>query len=90
MDLTDLLPHVLGFAAPAAFLALLLPALTRLVLRPTGGLPWWVQVLALFIAGLTVLGAGLWSLGRDGKMLTYGALVAAAATTQWLVARAWR
>jgi hypothetical protein len=37
-----------------------------------------------------VLVGGLFVFGRDGKMLTYGLLVVAVATTQWLSGRGWR
>ncbi|HZY18970.1 MAG TPA: hypothetical protein VFE82_10845 [Ramlibacter sp.] len=87
----DLLPHLGGFLAPAAFLALLLPLLARLMLRATAGRSaLWLQAMLVFLAGSAVLAAGLWWFGRDGKMVTYGALVLAAASMQWLVLRAWR
>ena len=34
--------------------------------------------------------AGLWLLGRDGKVLTYAALVLATASCQWLLQRGWK
>ena len=37
-----------------------------------------------------VLLAGLWITGRDGKMLTYGALVLACATSHAVGQRLWR
>jgi hypothetical protein len=37
-----------------------------------------------------VLLAGLWFFGRDGKMLTYAALVVASATVQWVMLGLWR
>ena len=85
----DLLLHLAGFAAPAFFLALLLPVGSRWLLRRPGG-RWWLQAALVFAAGLAVLAAGLWFFGRDGKMATYAALVATAASVQWLAARAWK
>jgi hypothetical protein len=85
----DLLLHFAGFAAPAAFLAVVLPWAGRLVL-PRSASPVGVQAAWILVAGLAVLAGGLWYFGRDGKMLTYAALVLAAATTQWLCTRAWR
>ena len=37
-----------------------------------------------------VLAAGLVLWGRDGKMLTYAALVVACATCQWVLVRGWK
>ena len=83
--------HLLSFAAPALVVAVLVALAGRLVL-PRSGRPqrWWLPVALNFIAGVAVLGAGLWWFGRDGKMATYAALVIAVATCQWLSGRAWR
>lgn len=91
MNLLDLLIHLLSFAAPAFAVALLVSLSGRLVL-PAGTPPrrWWVPFLANFLVGLAILGAGLWYFGRDGKMMTYAALVVGVATCQWVVGRAWR
>jgi hypothetical protein len=87
----DLFLHAMSFVAPAAFLALVLPLAARILLRATAGRSsWWRQAALVFIAGVAVLGAGLWWFGVDGRMATYGALVVAAASTQWLAVRAWR
>jgi hypothetical protein len=87
----DLLLHLLSFVAPAAVVALLVAAAARIVLpaslRPSS---WWTSVAINAITGVVVLALGLWAFGRDGKMLTYGALVLAVATVQWLSGRAWR
>ena len=88
MGLSDLLPHLAGFLAPAAFLALTLPLLSRLLLRTAPGFA--RQAACVFLASTTILAAGLWWFGRDGKVATYAALVLAAATAQWLSARAWK
>jgi amino acid transporter len=85
-----LVSHAFGFCAPALFLALLMPLLARLVVRKKGlPLSWWVQAVAHFIVGVAVLLAGVWWLGRDGRVLTYVGLVVMAGTTQWLLSRAW-
>jgi hypothetical protein len=34
--------------------------------------------------------AGLWFFGHDGKMASYGAMVLACATSQWVLLRGWR
>lgn len=87
----DLLTHLMGFAAPACFLALVLPLAARLALRRSNAaVSYWGQAAWVLLAGVTVLAAGLWWFGRDGKMATYAVLVVAAASAQWLALRAWR
>ena len=87
----DFLYHLAGFLAPAVFLALVLPATCWLLLRSTRQrMPLWGQAAIVFAGSAAVLAAGLWWLGRDGKMATYAAMVAAAATLQWLAVRGWR
>lgn len=91
MDLLTLLNHVINFAAPAAWLALLLPWLARFMVRKGGArLFLRKQAAFIFIAGLLVLLLGLALLGQDGKMMTYLALVITVATSQWLMLKGWR
>ena len=91
MNLLDLLQHVLSFAAPAFAVALLVALAGRWLLPRAAERPsWWASLAINFIAGLAVLGAGLWYFGRDGKMATYVALVLVVATAQWLSGRSWR
>lgn len=86
----DVLNHLLNFAAPAAVLALLL-VLAGGWGRPQGkALPAWKRFGILFAVGVAVLAAGLVLWGRDGKMLTYAALVLGCASTQWALSRGWR
>lgn len=87
----DLAIHLLSFAAPAFAVALFATLAARLVL-PRGGGPagWWLPFVLNFLAGLAILAGGLWYFGRDGKMMTYAALVVGVATCQWLVGRGWR
>ena len=91
VDFFALLGHLFNFAAPALFLALLL-ALGGRFLGPKGAssLTWYAQAAINSVVGCTVLLAGLWWLGRDGRMLTYAALVLACASCQWLLQRGWR
>ncbi len=91
MGFSDTLIHLLGFAAPALVLGLLLPLAAR-VAWPVARRParYWVQAAIVTVAGLATLVAGLWWFGRDGKMATYAALVVVAASVQWLVAAGWR
>ena len=74
-----------------AGVALLLVAGTRVLMRKRPpALSWRAQAAIFFAVGAAVLVAGLVLLGRDGKMLTYGALVLACASSQWLLLRGWR
>ena len=87
----DFTIHLMSFAAPAVFMALLLPLLARfLVPKQAAARSYRVQAAINCIAGLAVLAAGLWWFGRDGKMATYAALVVTMASAQWLSLRAWR
>lgn len=87
----DLVLHLLGFAAPALALAILLvvggPMLLR---RPRGLVSWWVQLALNGAAGVAVLALGLWHFGVDGKMATYAGVVLAVAATQWIGSGGWR
>lgn len=91
VDFFVFLGHLFNFAAPALFLALLL-ALGGRFLGPKGAsaLAWYAQAAINSVVGCAVLLAGLWWLGRDGRMLTYAALVLACASCQWLLQRGWR
>ena len=87
----DLFLHLGGFIAPALALGLLLAGAGP---RLPGG-QWlkyrfWVRAGLLTLAGVLALGAGLLAFGRDGKMASYGLLLVAVATTQWLMAQGWR
>lgn len=90
-----LLNHVLSFLAPAAILALLLVLTGRIFSRfLTSNKPLAQYLLAqaaiIFIVNVLVLAAGLVWFGNDGKMLTYAAMVVAAAVCQWVLWRSWR
>ncbi|MGH6647421.1 hypothetical protein [Aquabacterium sp.] len=84
MGLLDVLTHLVNFFLPALGMALLLPALARLVwwraLKPAG---YGRQVKWAAGANALVLVAGLIVLGRDGAMATYAALVLVSALTVW-------
>jgi len=90
VTLQDVLNHLLNFAAPALLLAVLLPLLSRLVMKkPARRVSLWGQMTVIFAAGVSAQLASVWWLGRDGKMLGYAALVLSVATSQWLLARGW-
>jgi hypothetical protein len=87
--------HLLNFIAPAAGVALLLVVLSRLsfgFFRSKQPLAeaWWAQAAIIFIVGVGILIAGLMVFGRDGKMMTYAALVLGSAVCQWVLVRGWR
>lgn len=88
MSLLAALDHLLNFLAPAAGVALLLVAGSQVFMRKRPSkLSWRAHAAILFAVGAAALVAGLVLLGRDGKMLTYGALVLACASSQWLLLR---
>jgi len=90
-----LIDHLLNFAAPAVVVAFLLVLSSRLLSgffmskRPLAH-NWRVQLAINFVVGLVVLAAGMVLLGRDGKMLTYVALVIATATSQFWLLGGWK
>ncbi len=91
MPLTDLLLHLLNFMAPAVFVSAVTVALSQLGRKkqtPLIGL--WPQLALNFAVCLSILLAGLWFFGRDGKMATYAALVVLSAGCQWVMLRGWR
>jgi hypothetical protein len=91
MSALDLLIHLLNFAAPAFYVALLLALLFRLAMHGrSAAVRLWVQVAVTFAAGLAVLVAGLLYFGHDGRIATYAALVVVCGTTQWWLLRGWR
>lgn len=84
MTFFDLLGHIANFVAPALVMAALLWAAPRLkktarTVRYRPVVEWSV----LAGAGVLVLLAGLLVFGRDGKMLTYAALVLAQGSLGW-------
>ncbi len=88
MGLPDLLNHLANFAAPALWMAVAMTFLARLLMKKVAVAPVLPAQAAInFIVCLTVLVAGLWWGGRDGKMLTYAAMVLACATSQWALLR---
>lgn len=82
--------HLLNFAAPALFLALVLSLGAPLVLGGAWRERRWLAFGVNSLAGVAVLVAGLWVFGRDGAMATYAALVVVVGSSQWLIGRGWR
>jgi hypothetical protein len=87
----DLLNHLLNLVAPAlvvgTVVAYAAPILNRnwAVARVQ-----YAQAAINIVAGVVALLAGLVLFGRDGKMASYGLMVAAVASSQWFEARGWR
>ncbi len=82
----DALWHALNFFAPAAGVALLAAGAAKLLWRrELAGVRWHRLALWAGLAGAAALVGGLVAFGRDGKMATYGALVAASALALWWV-----
>ncbi|AVP58624.1 hypothetical protein [Pulveribacter suum] len=83
--------HLLNLFAPALGVALLLVLASHVFMRKAAqGRGWLAPAAINFVVGSAVLAGGLALSGRDGRMLTYGALAVACATSQWLWLRAWR
>lgn len=91
MSVLAFLDHLLNFALPAFAVGLVVAFVSRFTLPRRPSTPtFWRQVGLHTLAGLLVLAAGLIVFGRDGKMLTYAALVVVIATCQWLMSGAFR
>ena len=87
--------HLLNFVAPAALMAVLLLAFSRVFPGVFGSKrpfthSWRAQLAINFVVGVLMLVAGMVLLGRDGKMLTYLALVFAMAAGQWWQLGGWK
>jgi len=91
MGFFALLNHAINFVAPAAWLALLMPLLSRIFMkkRPVAH-TFAAQVAIHFAVGVVTLLIGLALFGRDGKMFTYLAVVLLMATSQWVMLKGWR
>lgn len=81
MTLWLLAEHAIGFLFPALAVGGVLWLALRT--RRTARLGPAAQALVLVLVGALVLLAGLLVFGRDGKMLTYAALVLAQGTAGW-------
>jgi mevalonate pyrophosphate decarboxylase len=76
--------HALNFFAPAAGVAALAAAIAKLLWRrDLAGVAWHRLALWGTLAGAAALVGGLVAFGRDGKMASYVALVAATALALW-------
>jgi hypothetical protein len=88
MTFLALIGHLANFVAPAIGMAVLLWGMPRLWPKVKAGR--WAarrELVALCVLGAGVLLAGLVVFGRDGKMLSYTALVLAQGSLAWWVRR---
>ena len=87
----DLFSHLLNFIAPALVVGGGVAVFSRSFMKKSTqpSVIWWFIAINSAV-GAGILLAGLVLFGRDGKMLSYLALVLAVATSQWLVAGGWR
>ena len=80
----DALWHLLNFFAPAIGMGLLVPLLAKLVWRrQLQAMPWRHLVRWTTVGSVLAWGVALVVFGRDGRMLSYGTLVCAAAASLW-------
>lgn len=86
MDLLGGLWHLLNFYAPAVGLGLLASLTAKLLWRRELKDVSWLR-LSVWSVGCAAVAtsAGLVYFGRDGKMVTYGAMVVASAVSLWWV-----
>ena len=76
--------HLLNFFAPAVGVGLITAALAKLVwFRVLRGASWWRLGLWASAACAVALVAALVIFGRDGKMASYGLMLAACAASLW-------
>ena len=81
----DAIWHALNFFAPALGMAVLAASAAKLLWRhDLAAVSWYRLALWGALAGMAALAGGLAMFGRDGKMASYGALVAATATALWV------
>ena len=87
MDFIDLFWHLAGFVAPALIVGPLLVVLSRFFWRKVPqALSVSAQAAINFAVCLAVLMVGLVVTGRDGRIVTYAALVLASAACQaWML-----
>ncbi|MFM2275776.1 MAG: hypothetical protein RL211_1648 [Pseudomonadota bacterium] len=87
----DLFLHLFNFVAPALAVALVVTVFSRFLMPNRGSaLTYIAQVAINFVACTLVLLVGLVFFGRDGKMVTYAAMVLTSATSHWVMARSWK
>jgi peptidoglycan biosynthesis protein MviN/MurJ (putative lipid II flippase) len=91
MGFVDAILHALNFMLPALAVALLVTFSGRFLKKNKSFAVGFIGQCAInLIVCLAVLMIGLVITGRDGKMLTYLAMVMASGTVQWVLSGGWR
>ncbi len=91
MDPLSAANHLFNLLLPALAVAVLLVLGCKLFMRKRAAARGLLAQVAInFVVGCALIVVGLVWLGRDGKMLTYAALVLGCASTQWVLLRGWR
>jgi hypothetical protein len=91
MDFFDAVLHTLNFMMPALLVALFVSVAGYFYKENKASPPTLYKKFAInFIVCAAVLWIGLIVTGRDGKILTYAAMVIASGTVQWVMLGAWR
>jgi hypothetical protein len=84
MNFLDLFWHICDFAAPAILLGVISATAAKWLWRgPLRTVPWIHLGCSAAAASLLACIAGLVITGRDGKMVTYAAMVLACAISLW-------
>ncbi len=84
MEPLAFLNHLVNFFVPALGLGAIAAALAKLVWRAElAARSWWRLAALAAAANAVVTMAGLAWFGRDGRMVTYAAMVLATALTLW-------
>jgi hypothetical protein len=80
----DFINHLLNLFVPALALAAVAAALAKLAWRhELAGQGWWRLAAPAAAVNMAVTLTGLAATGRDGKMVTYAAMVIATAALLW-------
>ncbi len=78
----DAVWHLLNFFGPAIGIGLIAPSIAKLLWRrELRSVPWRVLATRTTVVAALTWAAGLVVFGRDGRMVSYGALVCACALT---------
>lgn len=84
----DFLNHLLNLVAPALVVGTLLALISPVFYRKVPlAQNLSTRVAINFVVGVVAILGGLVFFGRDGKMITYAAMVLACAASQWWVMR---